>query len=115
MPRYPASGRYGPGPGWGRGRFGGFGRGAGRGWCYWPQRPWCRGWGGWGPPPWMFAPDKPEPFWSPYGPWLYWEEPPYEDPEEEIRALKEEEVNLKNELQAIRKRLVELQPEGSSS
>ena len=98
MLRYYASGRYGPGPGWGRGRGFGFSRGAGRGWCYWPQRPWCRGWGGWGPPPGAF--------------YLYGPEPYYEEsPQGEMAALKEEEAYLLGEIEAVQKRLAALEQE----
>jgi hypothetical protein len=107
MPRYYGSRRYGYGPGagwgWGRGRGFGYGGryGGGGGWCWWPRRPWCRGWAGWSPP------------WAagPYGPEPYWEEPPYETPREEIEDLKEEEAFLKGELEAIQKRLAELEKE----
>jgi hypothetical protein len=76
MPRYYGRRRYayGPSPGW--------------------------GWGGWGPPPWVFAPYGPEPFW---------EEAPYESSQEEIANLKEQEVSLGKELEAIQKRLTELE------
>ena len=109
MPRY-YPGRFGPGPGFGRGRGFGFGGGYGRGWCWWPQRPWCRGWGGWGPPTWMYDPYAPEPYWGPYG-----GEPPFMSPEEEMAALKDEEAFLRQELEDIQKRLAELQPGGSGS
>lgn len=84
MPRYFGPRWY----GWGRG--GGFGWG----WGWWPRRPWCWGWG----PPWMAGP---------YAPW--WEEPPYESPQEEIADLKEQEAFLREELEAIQQRLAELQ------
>ncbi len=102
MPRYygPRRYGYGPGPGWGRGW--GFGGGYGRGWCWWPRRPGCWGWGGWGPPPWAF---------DPYGPEPYFEEPPYESSQEEVADLKEEEVYLRGEIEAIQKRLAELEKE----
>jgi hypothetical protein len=103
MLRYYAARPYGPGPGWGRGQGFGFGRGAGRGWCYWPQQPWCRGWGGWGPPPWAFDPY--------YGPEPYYEEPPYESPQEEMAALKEEETYFLGEIEAVQKRLAALEKE----
>jgi hypothetical protein len=105
MPRYYGTRRYGygPGPGWGWGF--GYGRGYGRGWCYWPRRPWCQGWGGWGPPPpWETGP---------YGPGPYWEEPPYESPQEEMADLKEQAASLRGELEAVEKRLAELEREAS--
>jgi hypothetical protein len=105
MPRYygPRRYGYGPGPGWGQGF--GYGGGYGGGWCWWPRPPWCGGGGGWGPPPWAFGP---------YGPGPWWEEPPYETPQDEIAALKEEEAFRREELAAIQKRLTELQEEASS-
>lgn len=75
----------------------GYGWGFGRGWCWWPRRPWCWGWGGWGPP-WMV---------SPYAAW--WEEPPYESPQEEIADLKEQEAFLREKLDVIQQRLAELE------
>ncbi|MFZ5451973.1 MAG: DUF5320 domain-containing protein [Thermodesulfobacteriota bacterium] len=99
MPGYYGLRRYGYGPGSGWGRGFGSGGGCGRGWCRWPQRPWCRGGGGWGPPPWMVGP---------YGGGLYGEEPPYASPREEMADLKEQEEALRGELEAIQKRLAEL-------
>jgi hypothetical protein len=107
MPRYydPRRYGYGPTPGWGWGRGFGSGRGyGGGGWCLWPRRPWCRGWGGWGPPPWAF---------DPYGPGPYWQEAPYESPQEEIAALKDQEASLRGEIEATQKRLAELEKEAS--
>ncbi|MEW6386007.1 MAG: DUF5320 domain-containing protein [Thermodesulfobacteriota bacterium] len=103
MPRYYGPRQYARGPGWGRGF--GFGRGYGGGWCWWPRRSWCLGWGGWGPPP----------FWEagPYGPGPYWEEPPYESPQEELADLKEQEASLRKELAAVQTRLAELEKEAS--
>jgi hypothetical protein len=105
MPRYYGGRRYGyaPGPGWGRGRGFGFGGGlGGGGWCWWPRQPWCRGWGGWWTPPFEFGPPEPRP---------YWEEPPFASPQEEMAALKEEESYLRHELEAVRKRLGDLEKE----
>jgi hypothetical protein len=102
MPRYYGPRRYGYGPDPGRGRGFGFGRGYGRGWCWWPRHPWCPGWGGWGPPPWAV---------EAYGPGPYWEEPPYESPQEEMADLKEQEASLRRDLEAIQKRLAELEQE----
>jgi hypothetical protein len=103
MPGYfgPRRYGYGPAPGWGRGPGFGGGRGYG-GRCWWPHRPWCGGWGGWGPPPWAFGP---------YGPEPYWEEAPFESPQEEIADLKKQEVSLRGGLEAIQKRLAELEKE----
>jgi ubiquinone biosynthesis protein UbiJ len=44
---------------------------------------------------------------GPYAPW--WEEPPYESPQEEIADLKEQEAFLREELEAIQQRLAELE------
>jgi hypothetical protein len=60
------------------------------------------GLGGWGPPPWAF---------EPYGPEPYWKEPPYESPQEEMADLKVQEAYLRGEIEAIRKRLTELEKE----
>ena len=108
MQRYYGPRRYGfgPGPGWGQGRGFGFGRRyGGGGWCWWPRQPWCRGWGGWGPSPWAAGP---------YGLEPYWEEPPYASPREEMADLKEQEGSLRGELEAIQKRLAELEKEAST-
>jgi hypothetical protein len=104
MQRYYGPRRYGYGPAPGGGRGFGFGRGYGRGWCWWPHRHWCPGWGGWGPPPCAVGP---------YGPEPYEEEPPYESPREEMADLKGQEASLRGELEAIQKRLAELEKEAS--
>ena len=98
MPRYYNPWSHGPGPGWGRNVS--FRRGLGRGWCFWSRGPWCP----WGPPPWEFGP------WGPAG---YEYTPPYESPQEEVEALKEEEAYLRSELEAIQKRLAQLETPSS--
>jgi len=60
----------------------------------------------------MFGPYEPHIFWGTYGPEPYWAEPPFETPQEEIEALKEEEADHKGELEVIQKRLAELQHKG---
>jgi hypothetical protein len=57
-----------------------------------------------GPPPWAF---------DPYGPGPYWQEAPYESPQEEIAALKDQEASLRGEIEATQKRLAELEKEAS--
>lgn len=97
---YPRQYGCGPGRGWGRGPGGGFGRGyGGGGWCRRLHGPWCQGWG---PPAW--AP-------GPYEPGPYWQEVPYESPQEEVGDLKEQEGALRGRLEAIQKRLGELEKE----
>ena len=50
---------------------------------------------------------------DPYGPGPYWEEAPYASPQEEMGDLKEQEASLRGELEAIQKRLAELEKEAS--
>lgn len=99
MPGYYGPRRYGyrPGPGWGRGY--------GRGWCWWPRRPWCGGGGGWGPPPWAAGL---------YGPGPWWAEPVYASAADELADLKEQEAYLKRELAAVQRRLTELEQQGAA-
>jgi hypothetical protein len=96
MPGFDGTGPrgQGPGTGWGLGPCGagrrrGIGRGIGRG--GWGGRPrW--GWRAWG-----------------YGPLGPGAGPMYGAPQDEAQALKDEEAYLKGELEAIQRRLAELE------
>lgn len=81
-------GGFGPGPGWGRG----FGRGYGRGGAYYPP-------GGW------YGPAYNTPYGDPYT----------MKPEDEINILKDEAAAIKNDLDAINKRIEEIESQSSES
>ena len=102
---YGVPGYMNPTPGWG------FGMGYGRPWCFWGRglgRGGGRGWRHWyyatGLPGWMRY------GWMPYGglvPYQY-QKP---DPEMEKQVLKTQAENLQAELDAIKKRLSEIETE----
>jgi len=108
MPGFDATGPrgLGPGTGWGRGPCGaGMRRGAARSWGQrfrgggWRQPQMMRPWGdrpAWGHSPWWFG------FYGPEGATAG------ASPQDEAAALKKEEACLKSELEAVRKRLSEL-------
>jgi hypothetical protein len=108
MPGFDRTGPWGRGPrtGWGRGLCGaGFRRTSGSG----------RGQGfrgrGWWPPPIMSLGGPPR--WG-YGPWGFGisvsgRRAGYASPEDEITALREEAAYLEGELEAIKRRLAEME------
>jgi hypothetical protein len=119
MPGFDATGPrgWGPGTGWGRGPCGAglrrgfvggwgqgfFGRGGGRGFgrAMWGCGSRGFAWGSWGGPRWG------------YGPWVFGPSGPggaygYESPQNKIQALKEE-AGLRSELEALQKRIAELE------
>lgn len=108
MPGFNATGPrgLGPGSGWGlgpcgaggrrgfsRGRGRGMGRGMGRG-------AWGFGVGAWGRPRWG---------WWGFGPFGSAGGPVYGSPQDEAQALKEAAASLQAELEAVQKRLTELE------
>ncbi len=100
MPGFDGTGPrgQGPGTGWGMGPCGagrrrGFGRGA---WGFRPR------WGGWGRPRWGWRAYG-------YGPLGPGGGPGYGAPQDEAQALKEEQAYLQGELEAIQRRIAELE------
>jgi hypothetical protein len=108
MPGFDATGPrgQGPGTGWGRGPCGaglrrGGGRGGGLGPGAWGRPRW--GWGAWG-----YGGFRGRGF-GPFGPGggAYG----YESPQQEAQALREEEGYLRSEIEALHKRIAELEQE----
>jgi len=99
MPRYYSPWSYGPGPGWGRNVR--FRRGFAAAGVSGPAGPGAPG-------------GRPHGNSVLGGPAGYEYEPPYESPQEEVEALKEEEGYLRGELEAIQKRLAQLETPSSS-
>jgi len=113
MPGFNATGPrgQGPGTGWGMGPCGAGGRrGSGRGMGYgmgrgmgrgaWGGGAWGFGRGAWGRPRWG---------WGGYGPFGSGGGPVYGSQQDEAQALKEEAASLQAELEAVHKRLAELE------
>jgi hypothetical protein len=117
MPGFDATGPWGrgPGTGWGRGPCGaGLRRGGGRGWgmgpgAYAGGRPrWGWGAGGYG----AFRGRGFGPFGlGPFGPGGAYG---YESPQQEAQALKEEEGYLRSELEALQKRIAQLEQQAGT-
>lgn len=121
MPGFDATGPWGQGPGtgWGRGPCGaGLRRGGGRGWGMGPGG-WGMGPGAWGRPRWGWGAWGYGGFrgrgFGPFGPGgapggAYG----YESPQQEAQALKEEEGYLRSELEALQKRIAQLEQQAGA-